>query len=367
MKNIKLLPLAVAVILAGCASNTPKIKEQINETSSMAHSVYQQVSEKGLSIHDGFDISIDDGIWVDTSTVKSSSILPEAISKQKYTFIRHDPLTLEELSSFISMQTGIRVSRAHELIDQESSKTSNPHGFSNNSDFSTGGPDVNNSNSSRNFIATSNYVPNMRDATLKDFLDHVAATLGISWKYTERDGLLFYYYDSKTFHVHATSSDFRATSLTKNTSTSTGGESDSGGDSNQTIEVTIEPNFWEGLTDALKEILTEEGTLMINQATGAITVNDNEQVLNKVQSYIRDLNRMLRLQVHMRLTIITMRVDASDAMGLSYDLIYQGLDGALGLSTPRLGTTGMGGITGEATGGRWDGSKFFVDALSERG
>ena len=362
----KLIPLAAAIILTGCATNTPMIKDQITDTSAMAEGLYNHVTDTGLSINDGFQISVDDGIWVDTSTVKSSSILPDIIARENYTFIRQDPLTLDELASFISLQTGVRVSRAHELIDQEQGISVDTGSGGYNSHFPTNEQDANTSNS-RNYIATGSYVPNMRNTTLKDFLDHVSATLGISWKYTEREGILFYYYDSKTFHVHSTSSDTKLTSLSKNSSSSSGGDSNSGGDASQTIEVTIEPDFWSELSDALTEILTEEGTLVINQATGAVTVNDNEQVLNKVQSYIHDLNRMLKLQVHMRLTILTVRVDASDAAGLSYDLIYNGVDGALGLTTPRLGGSGFGGITGEATGGRWDGSSFFLDALSERG
>lgn len=368
MKAYKLLPLLSAVVLAGCASQTGMIKEGISTTTTKAHSLHEQVNESGLVLNDGYEINEDDGIWVSTEYVKSSSLMPKKITDKKYTFITQDSMTLSELSSFISEKTGIRITRAHELVDPtDKFENSTPQYIQH-----IGGRDPENESNederTNRRITTAKYTPSMESGTLKEFLDHIAVTMGISWKYKEDGGIHFYYYDTKTFFVHSTSSGFQATSVTENNSSSNG-EGDSGGESNQSIEASIEPNFWENLTTSVEKIITENGNVVVNKAVGSVTINDNEQAINAVGDYVDDMNRLLKLQVHMRLMLVTVKVDQSDVRSLSYDLVYNGIDGTLDIDTSRITGEGLSSIGGEITNpdSDWQGSSMFLDALSRRG
>lgn len=368
MKAFKFLPLVSAIALAGCASQTGMIKESISTTTSDAQNLHDQVTENGLVLNDGYGINQDDGIWVSTDYVKSSSLMPKEITDKKYTFITQDSMTLSELSSFITDKTGIKITRANELVDPEEEVKNSPyqqpqysggHGSSSESDE--------NEKTDRR-ITTTKYTPSMKSGTLEEFLDHIAVSMGISWKYKEGEGVYFYYYDTKTFYVHSTSSGFEAKSVTENNSSGTG-EGDSGGESNQSIKASIEPQFWENLTSSVDKIITENGSSVINKAVGSVTINDNEQAINAVGEYIDDMNRLLKLQVHMRLMLVTIKVDKSDVRSLSYDLVYKGVDETLNFGTSRITGDGLSGVGGKITDqdSRWRGSSLFLDALSTRG
>jgi len=358
--------VALGLMLTGCATNTPDIKQRLDQSAGDADAIYARVNESGLTLRENYGITVDnDGIWVNTSTIKSNDMLPKIMTSKRFSFIKPDPMNLAEIAAFITQKTGIKAERSYELLPPAEKATTEAEQINLPPSMAqTAEKDAD--SISKSYIVLGKYTASMRNGTIVDFLDHIAASLGISWKYSEETGILFYYYDTQTFYVHTTISDVVAKSLLKNTSNTS--NTGSGGESDQTIEVNVEPKFWDALEESLEKMVTEHGEVVINASTGAVTVTDNDLAIRKIKAYITDMNRLLKMQVHMRLMIVTVEVNAGDMTSLSYDLVYNNADGFIKLTSARLGEPGLSGIGGGITNpdSRWKDSKLFLDALSTR-
>ncbi len=377
----KLLVTAISVaLLSGCASNTPMIDKGLESSANSAIEVQKHVRNNGMLLNSTYAPVIDSGIWVSTETIKSNSMMPSTITRDLYTFIKQDSLSLQQLTQFLSLRTGINFTIAKELREDPSSQNQNsgnsqspiPTVFAGN--FSQLGLGNTSSmqtatakNDLDNVVTIGRYTPNMKNVTLEQFLDHMASSMGISWRYSATEGIHFYYYDSETFYIHATSSTISGSGSASSSSESSEG-SDSGS-SEQEMDIEIEVEFWDDLGESLEQLIKDKGEINVNQSTGAVTVFGNRSSISSVADYIKNLNKLLKLQVHMQLMIVTMQVDASDVASLSYDLLYNGDKFGLTLGTTGSTAAGASNIVGSILDpdSKFKDSKFLIDALSSRG
>src|SRR5690625_7053956 len=66
----------------------------------------------------------------------------------------------------------------------------------------------------------------------------------------------------------------------------------------------IEPQFWQNTRRVVEDMVSEQGRVLFNEATGSVTVTDNPDVVAQVRDYIDQLNKSLRLKATVNLVVV---------------------------------------------------------------
>lgn len=142
-------------------------------------------------------------------------------------------------------------------------------------------------------------------------------------------------------------------------------------------------SVWTDLQNAIKSMLSPEGTVIVSQATTTITVRDHPQNVRMVGDYLASMNKDLSRQVALQVQVLQITLNKGFTYGIDWNLIVGqlqlqggsgGINGAGGLLTPTMGTnftnTSGGGTT--PTGFGWgilpaNENKILLSALGQQG
>lgn len=225
---------------------------------------------------------------------------------------------------------------------------------------------------------------------LPGLLDTATSRWGVSWK--EEDGKVkIYNVDTRVFHVHAFNSDtaFKAdvvsgtTMVSGTTSSGAGstgggaGGSTSGGiggatGSQQTTSVTLKMELWRDIIATVTGMRSAKGVVVGSPSTGTITVTDNEDVIARMDRYLTPLNAQLEKQVVFNVDLVSVELNDTDSLGLSFSALYQSLSQKYGFALASSFTAPANAVTGtfsilKNSGSPWSGTDAIVKALSEQG
>lgn len=226
---------------------------------------------------------------------------------------------------------------------------------------------------------------------LGGLLDIVTARLGISWKY-ENGMVTFFYLQTARFDIEPSDAKYTLTgsvvSGVSNSSSSDGGGSGSGssgsgsaggvsGESGTSLksDVSMGNNLYDDLKSTAESMLTPGvGRLDMNKTTGTVVITDVPDVVRRVGEYLTSENKALSRQVNLKVVIYTVNSDASDAVGIDWNVIYKTLAGKYGINLAGpAGTVADAGslsfsVLDTATGSarQFAGSSFLFDALSKQ-
>lgn len=225
------------------------------------------------------------------------------------------------------------------------------------------------------------------DGELPGLLDTAVSRWGVSWK-VDGDKIKIYNVDTRVFRILAFNSDtdFKSdvvsgTTMVSGSSGSGGGNGSAGGTSGgiggttgsqQTTTVTTKLQIWNDIIDTVKGMKSAPGTVNPGRSIGTIVVTDNDDVLNRIDAYLANLNKLLEVQVTFNVDVISVELTDTDSLGLSFDALYSTLSGKYGFSLASQFTGATGGVSStfsilKNSGSPWSGTDAVVKALSEQG
>ncbi|MEH4714353.1 PilN family type IVB pilus formation outer membrane protein [Enterobacter ludwigii] len=222
---------------------------------------------------------------------------------------------------------------------------------------------------------------------LGGLLDQVAGRLGISWKY-DQDAIVFYYLETRRFDIQPADAKYSlkgtVTSGLSNATGTDGSNSGSGsgagvsgsGGSTMSSDVEMGNNLYADLKATVQSMLTPgTGRLSLNATTGTLMVTDVPEVVNHIGEYLDAENSTLSRQVIFKVVTYTVNTDASDMVGIDWNLVWKSLNGKYGITLANTNSgmsndaiSGGFNVLDTATGSaaQFAGSSFLLDALSKQ-
>lgn len=352
-----LLPWLV-VLLNGCTAfhHARKNSDQINETQQQSDQLLkalQQSHRQQTRVHSQ--------PWVSKKAIK---IVTERIPKSincEMTFATGTPMALNEFSTLINKLCGLPVRITPDAEEKLSGVS--------------GGKKGRRSGSNQEASESQKITGIRWEGKLDGLLDVVAASLGLSWKYSDGE-INLYYLDSRTFYIYAIPSETEMKSVVQSgidaglKGDSQGGGGSGEGQSSQTTSVSLKSAMVQDIGKSIESMLTPGfGRLSASSATGTITVTDTPEVLNRIQRYIDAENRSITKQVLLNVKVIAIALNDKNQFDINWNLIYQ---------TKSLGASIKGALSGIEAGkglnttvnildGNFNTSQLLLDALATQG
>lgn len=179
--------------------------------------------------------------------------------------------------------------------------------------------------------------------SLSGLFTEISRRAAAHWRY--RDGqVTFYRYETKVFSIHSlpglasTSTNMSASSssgggggASGGGSGSAGGSSGGGGGSSSSgtasnsseIAFAAQISPWSSLQSTVGSMLTSDGTMSLNEATGTLTVRDLPEVLELVKEYIDTQNAAMTRQVVVNVKLLVVEKTNTEQGGLDWELLFR--------------------------------------------
>lgn len=225
------------------------------------------------------------------------------------------------------------------------------------------------------------------NGTFKGLLDTAAARFGVSWKYA--DGVIqFFHTDARTYQIHAVPGDSSFTANVSSGSTGVGGGGNGGGgggggsggagggsggsvsaNNSQNTAVASKLSVYTSIENAIKVMLSPHGKVLASPATGAITVVDTPDSLERIGAYIDNENKALARQIVLNVTVLSVSLNRGDEYGIDWKLVYGGIKRKYGINNnfPGLADNPVAFSAGILGMSKLAGSEVIIRALSEQG
>lgn len=174
------------------------------------------------------------------------------------------------------------------------------------------------------------------EGTLRGLLDHVSVASGYGWEFDAKaKTVVFTRLTVKTFTLLSAPGKQEFQGQITNKSKETSNTSIGGGGVNQTVSTadtssqTMQSNkshysydVWVDTEKAVKALLSPEGSVVGNQATGTITVRDRFENVRQISSYIADINQRLSRQVALTVNVWALEVSDDAEAGIDLQAIF---------------------------------------------
>ena len=218
------------------------------------------------------------------------------------------------------------------------------------------------------------------EGTLRGLLDHVSVASGYGWEFDAKaKTVVFTRLTVKTFTLLSAPGKQEFQGQITNKSKETSNTSIGGGGVNQTVSTadtssqTMQSNktqysydVWVDTEKAVKALLSPEGSVVGNQATGTLTVRDRFENVRQISSYIADINQRLSRQVALTVNVWALEISDDAEAGIDLQAIFANDD--VSIVAGSLSSLG-GPSTASATivSGKLKGSTGVLRALKEWG
>ena len=131
-------------------------------------------------------------------------------------------------------------------------------------------------------------------------------------------------------------------------------------------------SVWDDLGAAIELLLSNEGSVVINQSSTSVLVRDYPQHVEQIRAYLVQQNQRLTRQVAVDVQVIDVTFNDSKQAGIDWNLVYQASAGHVVNFTSGLTQMMQPGGGGQQLevlrqGGRFDGSQAIIRALAEQG
>ena len=174
------------------------------------------------------------------------------------------------------------------------------------------------------------------EGTLRGLLDHVSVASGYGWEYDAKaKTVVFTRLTVKTFTLLSAPGKQEFQGQITNKSKETSNSSIGGGGVNQTVSTadtssqTMQSNkshysydVWVDTEKAVKALLSPEGSVVGNQATGTITVRDRAENVRQIAAYIADINQRLSRQVALTVNVWALEISDDAEAGIDLQAIF---------------------------------------------
>ncbi|MCQ2599133.1 MAG: hypothetical protein MJ187_02005 [Alphaproteobacteria bacterium] len=299
--NFKILMLTgiFGLVLAGCtAKESAKVAASVDQDFINAYDAFEMAKNPRAKVASGDTVSMSEGVWLgNKSTVlEHRNNLPAQFETDTgVTILLDGPVSLQVLANNINSITGIPV-KIDSRIDSEKLKR-----------------DIN--------VAYT--------GKLSGLLSQVATDLDILWYY-EKDKIVFYETETKTFTLYAL-----GTEISYQTAVQTD-------DGNQVaLESTLKE--WDEVENAITGIIgkSENADFTVSRSLGTITVTASPSVLTRVGEYIERQNKRLAQLVTIDVKVLQVSISNDSAFGLNLAAAINSASGLNIVANPKnnLATT----------------------------
>lgn len=389
MNKSQILPaLLLPFVAAGCqvsqeaARTTANVRDQ---ASGLLPTAAQPLAAKNVN-----PIKVSNGVYVGKRAIENvhGDPLPSKFErKDGITISRQEPMTLREIATSITKQTGIPVVLAAvpEFATTET-ETENPtvsglaagpipEGFPLEQALSsingTGTIDAS------GMSVTEEKLPLRFTGKLSNLLDVVTAHYNVAWRHSNGKIVLD--------QVVSQSFDVPALPVIANLNFSLEAETNSEGEtsaasSGQSASTESSTDLWNEINGAMQSLVgtsdSSGKTYSISSTTGVINVTADPATVKRVANYLDGINERLSEQVAISVRVYSVALRDSE----NFDLDVAGLFEQAGQYGIGIGNGVPGGVVPSATDGNagfgwalldtdseWYGSNALVQALSERG
>ncbi len=202
---------------------------------------------------------------------------------------------------------------------------------------------------------------------LSGLLDYISHKLSVYWKY-RRGEISFYKVETRVFTIYALPVE-----SSMNASLSGTPVSSANGGASTTLQMStdIKLEVWANIEEGIKQIMGDNGELLVSPTTGTVTVTAPPFTIQKVARYVQELNEKMSRQVAISVKVLQVSVENSDNYGLDLSVIFN--------QNSRYGFNFVGPFTSASSVGRLSmavvnsdgklgkGSEAVIEALSTQG
>ncbi|KVV55538.1 secretin [Burkholderia ubonensis] len=402
----------LAALLSGCTGLRSGIERDAQRDSNESGALLKRVSDGDNSVHALAPVVVNDGLWVSAGAVKlqRGEQLP-SLFDEPASFDR--PVAslsefAEQVTRLTQVPTQVAASAqqaaarsqnggadgaargAPAFLDASGGRSAPPlppgmpGGASSGGKAGGGGAGADGGSTS---FAPVRIV--YAGGTLRGLLDAACARFGVFWKY-EQGTIRFFFTDTRTFQVNAIPGDssLNASVVSGATSDGTSGGAQSGGaggggngansgstglTANNTANTAVNSQLsvFNGLQSAIQSMLSRYGSSVSSPATGSISVTDTPDVLERVAAFMTQQNRSLSRQVLLNVTVLSVSLNAGDAYGIDWSLVYKTMSASFGVTNPftPVALTSPADLSATVLSptSRFNGTKLLIRALSQQG
>jgi type IVB pilus formation R64 PilN family outer membrane protein len=318
--------LLAAAALAGCYNRemAAVVQEQVSTDFDTTQDAMDRARVPGKPI-DKDIIAVSDDIWLGESSLvaEHNEPLPRQFETDEgITLMTDGPVTFDELVNQINFLTGISI-QIEDSVDASSLKDMG--------------------------IA---YTGN-----LTGLLNMIALKINTNWSY-EDGKIVFYKFKTRTFVLNTLATE---STFSSNVS--------SGSDGAATMSTTANIKEWTEIADVLKTIV-KDGEVQMSPSTNSITVTSTPKILDKVEAYIKELNRRLVKQVAISVRVMEVTLNKGNDFGLNLSAIFG--NGRFNFSSSSVNAVAAKDVPGALSfivgeGERMADTQAIMGALSQQG
>lgn len=378
MKKIILLAVFLN-LLSGCAAkNIYDTMQQVGTDAAKANSLMRDKTAEPFKISNK--------IWVQTQPILEKKKKPNPLLNCSITLSK-SALTLHEFAARASTLCGVTVRVTPDAISYTQGDMSSvmTQSVQSNNTAAPVLPDL------PSLPIPANPGQNMRQeplslrggvnavdvnysGTLSGLLDRYTASMGVYWRSNPDNTVDIYYLDTQVFTLEAMAATVNSSSNVESNNSTTNGASNSdggisgNGGSSQSVQQQMKYDLLANIDTTLKQMVTQGiGRYSISPATGAVIVTDTPVALRQIGEYLERENKTISQQVRLKFEVYSVALNDADNLSLDMNLTYKRMNqwsGGLVSENKDFGGS-QGTISWD--GGRFDGSKLMLRALSEQG
>lgn len=299
MKNRKIYALAALAVAvastAGCTvvdksydtvrTDMGSVKKGIADNMKMAPSSIQET----------------DGIWLGGESFQVSDVTKAPpLLKRPISFNQVDPVSLSELVTMISIDSGMKIVLTQDAVDYSKGNATggagDGQGDANDGPGGDGPGGTPVEASIFKDIAQGN-VPGAEikftlkyNGTVAGLLDVISSKSGLFWRF-EKGQIVIMRNDTKTYTLDVLpgKTEYESTMVSDLGSGSEEGATTT--ETNYKTKMEIKPeSAWTAIEKSIKTMLSAGGSVAISEQVGSITVTDTPEIQNRIAKYVKSVN-----------------------------------------------------------------------------
>lgn len=370
------------MMMTGCATKVmDQAEKDFDETSDDVASKIKknnQMSEQASVVSEVNELYIAGNAY----KIDTHGELPSFFNK-RVVFNQLDPVSFQELIGLISSDVKTRIDLGSDAIAFLEGKTSNASQKSDKAPTAMPGADqglaaalepmvANDIDfSGLGLVGSSLTFSLEHTGTVSSLLDTITSKANLFWRW-DNDHIEIFRNESKDFVFDADDvvSQFNAQTNSSQDATSEGdGASGGSAQSSHGTSVSSKPvSIYDELESAIKSMISPSGTYSISRSMGKVTVTDTPKNLNRVEAYIKDMNRSINKQIAIRAEVYEISSDENGDFGIDWSAVNTGssrfsmsMETAFNKSTtPNMS---LGIIDSNSN---FNGSKAFINMLNKQ-
>ena len=244
------------------------------------------------------------------------------------TLVSAEPMSLENIASAISAQTGIPVRLSALTIGGgRSAAPVAPVGIGAEAPASG---------------ASSDDMPISYEGPLSGLMERVSAYFGVSWRY-DGSAIAISRYETRVFAIEALpgtqevkegmQDDQTTGGSNGNSNSNSGGTASTQNTLTQNSKFSMDFKYWDELSLVLKSMIGTQGNVVISPSMGTVTVTTTAEVMGTVSDYLSKENKRLSRQIAINVQIYSVNLGASEDFNLAFTHFLTTLAGNDGLTS----------------------------------